>query len=83
MNISDFLVVFLSQDSDTARTCYRVVVIVAGNLRVRGNRNDGGHLETCGLGQAEVENVVVFCPYGRANIPITENHSDPCCITEL
>jgi hypothetical protein len=36
-----------------------VLVIVAGRLKVLGNRNDGGYLETCvdyRLGQGEVEN---------------------------
>ena len=38
--------------------CYRTVVIV-GVLRVLWNRNDGGHLKTCGdyrLVKREVEN---------------------------
>lgn len=37
--------------------CYRALVIVAGSLRVLGNRKDGGQLKTGGiyrLGQGEV-----------------------------
>ena len=50
--------------------CYRAVLIVAGSLRVLGNKNDGGQLETFGVTDKERLKITVNIQYLPAVLSI-------------